>query len=392
MIDRHVYIIGSKGIPAMYGGFETFVEKLTENKNDSKIFYHVACMDENSKKSNIFDEFFEHNDAYCYNVKVPSIGPSKAIYYDLVSLKKAIDHAVKNRVKNPIFYILACRIGPFANYFKKKIVKIGGKLLVNPDGHEWMREKWSMPIRKYWKYSEKLMVKNADLLVCDSKNIKKYIQNEYKAYSPRTCYIAYGTDLALSKYKKKSEKVVEWFNKKNIKEDNYYLIVGRFVPENNYESMIKEFMKSKSKRDLVLITNYENSKFYKTLNRKINFVEDKRIKFVGTVYDQELLKYIRQNAYAYIHGHEVGGTNPSLLEALNSTKLNLLLNVGFNKEVGRNGAIYWNKNNLATVINSVNQMDKTVIDDYDMRSKSIIYSQYSWGKIVAEYQELFKSL
>lgn len=119
--------------------------------------------------------------------------------------------------------------------------------------------------------------------------------------------------------------------------------MGRFVPENNYETMIREFMKSNSKKDFVLITNVEQNKFYDQLLKDTGFDKDPRVKFVGTVYDQELLKYIRENAFAYFHGHEVGGTNPSLLEALASTKLNLLLDVGFNREVGENGAIYWKK-------------------------------------------------
>ena len=97
--------------------------------------------------------------------------------------------------------------------------------------------------------------------------------------------------------------------------------------------MIREFMKSKSsKRILLLITNV-NEKFLSELEEKLHFKSDKRIKFVGTVYDQELLKKIRENAYAYFHGHTVGGTNPSLIEALGSTDLNLLVDVGFNKEV-----------------------------------------------------------
>ena len=97
-------------------------------------------------------------------------------------------------------------------------------------------------------------------------------------------------------------------------------MVGRFVPENSFEVMIREFMKSGSKKDFALITNV-NDKFLNELEEKLHFKSDKRIKFVGTVYDQELLKKIRENAYAYFHGHTVGGTNPSLIEALGSTDL-----------------------------------------------------------------------
>ena len=128
------------------------------------------------------------------------------------------------------------------------------------------------------------------------------------------------------------EKVVDWFQRFSITPKNYYLIVGRFVPENNFEVMIREFMKSKTKKDLVLITDYDGNSFYDQLLEKLHFDRDDRIKFVGTVYDQQLLKKIREEAYGYLHGHSVGGTNPSLLEALGRTDLNLLFRVSFNRE------------------------------------------------------------
>lgn len=383
---KHVYIIGSKGIPANYGGFETFVEKLTEYQVDQSIKYHVACMSENSAKSNIYEKHFEHNGADCFNVDVPKIGPARAIYYDVAALNYAIDLAKKNRDKKPIFYVLACRIGPFIGSIKKKIAQIDGKLFVNPDGHEWLRAKWSKPVRKYWKESERLMVKHADLLICDSKTIEKYIKSDYKKYTPETTYIAYGTDTTPSKLHKEEKIVREWFNEKNVKENSYYLVVGRFVPENNFETMIREFMKSDTKKDLVLITNIEKNKFYKKLLKETHFDQDKRIKFVGTVYNQELLKYIRENAFAYIHGHEVGGTNPSLLEALAFTRLNLLLDVYFNKEVGQDSSIYWSKDNLSRTINKVDGLSDIEINNFSIRSKINIEKCFSWKQIIDLYE------
>ena len=386
---KAVYIIGSKGIPAKYGGFETFVEKLTEYQKDSNIQYYVACMRENSAKSGITEDRFEHNGAICFNVDVPNIGPARAIAYDIAAVNKAIELAKENKDEAPIFYILACRIGPFISRIKRKILAIGGTLLVNPDGHEWLRAKWSMPVRKYWKFSEKLMVKHADLLVCDSKNIEQYIQEDYKQYQPETTYIAYGTDTAPSNLKAEDTKVRNWYQEKGINENGYYLVVGRFVPENNYETMIREFIKSKSKKDFVLITNVEQNKFYDQLLQDTGFDKDPRVKFVGTVYDQELLKYIRENAFAYFHRHEVGGTNPSLLEALASTKLNLLLDVGFNREVGEDGAIYWKKDELASVIEEVEEFDQATIADLDFNSSKRILSAFTWEKIVSNYEEVF---
>lgn len=387
---KSVYIIGSKGIPAKYGGFETFVEKLTENQKNHDIKYFVACMRENSAKSNITDDIFEHNGATCFNIDVPNIGPARAIAYDIAALNRSIEIAKENSDVNPIFYVLACRIGPFINHFKRQIHALGGQLFVNPDGHEWMRQKWSAPVRRYWKVSESLMVKHADLLVCDSKNIEKYIQDDYKKYSPKTTYIAYGTELEKSSLSSKDRVVREWFSEKGVSENNYYLVVGRFVPENNYEAMLREFMKSNTKKDFVLVTNVEQNAFYEKLKKETGFDKDSRIKFVGTVYDQELLKYIRENAFAYFHGHEVGGTNPSLLEALESTKLNLLLDVGFNREVGEDGALYWKKEQLASVINQAEQLDEQAIEDLNQKSSKRIEEAFTWGKIVTDYEKVFK--
>ena len=125
-MKKIVYIVGSKGIPAKYGGFETFVEKLTECQQDQEIQYYVACMRENSAKSGITADTFEHNGAICYNIDVPNIGPARAIAYDIAALNKAIEMAKANNDQAPIFYVLACRIGPFISGIKKKIKDIGG--------------------------------------------------------------------------------------------------------------------------------------------------------------------------------------------------------------------------------------------------------------------------
>lgn len=167
--------------------------------------------------------------------------------------------------------------------------------------------------------------------------------------------------------------------------------MGRFVPENNYETMIREYMKSKTEKDLVIITGFEGNKYYGKLKDLTNFDSDPRIKFVGTVYDQELLKKIRENAYGYLHGHEVGGTNPSLLEALGSTDLNLLLDVGFNREVGEDGALYWTKEEgcLARLIEKADGLSRDERDRLGTLARKRINDCYSWDKIVGGYEDLF---
>lgn len=388
---QHVYIIGSKGIPARYGGYETFVEKLTAGQKSSEIKYHVASRRDNTELSQEND-VFEYNSAEIYSVDVPNIGPAQAIVYDIKALKWAINNAKKIGAQSPIFYILAARIGPFIGHYVKQIHALGGTYFINPDGHEWKRAKWPLPVRKYWKFSERGMIKHADLVIADNRKIEEYILDTYKQFSPNTTFIAYGTDTRPSSLIREDTKVRDWFQNKNIQENNYYLIVGRFVPENNYETMIREFMKSDSKKDLVIVTNVEKNKFYQKLLKLTQFDKDKRIKFVGTVYDQPLLRYIRENAFAYIHGHEVGGTNPSLLESLSSTQLNLLIDVGFNHDVAHNAAIYWTKKEgkLSEAIRVADNYTQKQILINAEHAKKIILNDYTWNGIVNKYELIFR--
>lgn len=388
---QHVYIIGSKGIPARYGGYETFVEKLTAGQKSSEIKYHVASRRDNTELSQEND-VFEYNSAEIYSVDVPNVGPAQAIVYDIKALKWAINNAKKIGAQSPIFYILAARIGPFIGHYVKQIHALGGTYFINPDGHEWKRAKWPLPVRKYWKFSERGMIKHADLVIADNRKIEEYILDTYKQFSPNTTFIAYGTDTRPSSLIREDTKVRDWFQDKNIQENNYYLIVGRFVPENNYETMIREFMKSDSKKDLVIVTNVEKNKFYQKLLKLTQFDKDKRIKFVGTVYDQPLLRYIRENAFAYIHGHEVGGTNPSLLESLSSTQLNLLIDVGFNHDVAHNAAIYWTKKEgkLSEAIRVADNYTQKQILINAEHAKKIILNDYTWNGIVNKYELIFR--
>lgn len=383
----HVFIVGSKGIPAAYGGYETFVDKLTEYQKHTQIQYHVACAVDDLS---MVQEEFEYHKAHCFYIQWRKIGPARAIMYDLEAIQWSLRYIKEHHIKKPVIYVLACRIGPFIGILKRNIHAVGGCLYVNPDGHEWLRAKWSLPVRKYWKLSEQLMVKHADLLICDSRNIETYIRTEYTAYCPHTMYISYGAETCPSLLEDNSREFQEWLKEKRLKAGEYYLVVGRFVPENNYETMIREFMKSHTEKTFALITNVSNA-FLKQLEDRTGFEKDQRIRFVGTVYDQELLKKIREQAYGYLHGHEVGGTNPSLLEALGSTDLNLLLDVGFNREVGEEGAVYWSKQegNLASLIERMDQISSEERRELGRKAKERIREAYSWDYITDQYEKLF---
>ena len=383
---KQVFCIGCKGIPARYGGFETFMENLTLYRKSDKIRYHVAAISNE-------DSRYEYNGAKCYNVKVPEIGSAKAIIYDIKALSRAIKYCQERpAIKEPVFFIMACRIGPFIRHYKKKIEQLGGKLFVNPDGHDWERRKWSAPVRKYWKLSERLMIRYADKIICDSQEIEKYIRHEYKRYNPDTRFIAYGADLQRSNIADTDVRFTDWLAEHNTQPKEYYLVVGRFVKENNFDIIIREFMQSKTKRKLLIITT-ENRKLLEEIDGRLEFQKDGRVQIVDPIYDRQLLKKIRERAFANIHGHEVGGTNPSLLEALASTELNLIYDIGYNREVAQEAAIYWNKveGNLADAIANAEIMADQIIHDYGNAAKKRISDDYTWGSIAEKYESIFIS-
>ncbi|HFI0055172.1 TPA: beta 1-4 rhamnosyltransferase Cps2T [Streptococcus suis] len=379
---KHIFIIGSRGLPAQYGGFETFVEQLVSHQVSPHIRYHVACLSDSSHH-----QHSEYKGADCFTINPPKLGPARVIAYDMMAISYALDLVKAQQMERPIFYILGNTIGGFIAPFAKKIHSVGGTLFVNPDGLEWKRTKWSKPVQTYLKYAEKLMAKHADLLIADNEGVEDYIQTAYPGTQTR--FIAYGTDLSPTDYQSDSEAVLDFFGQWHLTEKDYYLIIGRFVPENNYMTAIKEFMASSTKRDLVIVANHAGSAYFQKLEEETDFSRDKRIKFVGTVYDSNLLKYLRNQCRAYIHGHEVGGTNPSLLEALAQTNENLVLGVDFNQKVALNGARYWTKEqgNLSRLLDRIDGQAEAV--NLGQIAKEHMRNAYTWEKIVRDYEELF---
>ena len=381
---QHVFIIGSRGLPAQYGGFETFVDQLVSHQVSPDIQYHVACLSNDQAY-----QHFDYKGVDCFTIKAPKLGPARVIAYDMMAINYALKLIKKQGIEQPIFYVLGNTIGAFVAPFASKIHKIGGRFYINPDGLEWKRAKWAKPIQAYLKYSEKIMTRHADLVISDNPGIESYIKEAYPW--SKTTYIAYGTDLSPTSLTSQDSKVRELYQKWQTQEKNYYLILGRFVPENNYETAIREFMASSTKRDLVIICNHEDNPYFEELRARTGFDQDPRVKFVGTVYDQDLLKYIRKEAFAYIHGHEVGGTNPGLLEALAQTDLNLVLGVSFNQTVAKDTAQYWTKEtgNLAHLIDQVDSLED--VSEWGQRAKANMKQNFTWEKIVGEYEELFLS-
>ena len=396
----HVYIIGAKSI-GLYGGYETFVMNLLQQHRDNQnLVYHIATkangqghMDLGKMPGAVLvnDEEFTYYNAHCFMINVPEwVGAAQAIFYDLRALEWACRNIEKNHFNHAVVYILASRIGPFERRYANRIRKAGGRVFQNPDGHEKKKKKWSAPIRMYWKLSEMYSVKYADVVVCDSRKIEEYIKEEYYAFSPTTVFIPYGSDVTPAVLADGDKKYTDWLTSHDLVDRKFVISVGRFVQENNYDIMIREFMRSKIDMDYAIITT-ENEKYADEIQQKYNYRSDSRIKFVGTVYDAELLAKIRENAVAYIHGHEVGGTNPSLLESMGKTKINLLYDVCFNREVAEDAALYWIKEegNLAGLLDEIESVDA---ERLGRKAKERMSKVYSWKTVANTYEKVYFKL
>lgn len=399
---KHVFICGAKSI-GQYGGYETFVQELARNMAIyPDIRLHIFCkangtghMDESvlENVTELSQTEFAYYGAHCIKLEVPNLGAASAIWYDAAAVKYMLRYCREQGICEPILYILTCRIGPFIDKFKRQLWQMNGSLALNPDGQEWKRQKWPLPVRKYWKWSEKRMVRAADLVICDSLNIEKYIQRTYQTYGVQTTYLSYGADVSDETQTEESPVFSAFLQEHKLVRKGYYLVVCRFVPENNLETILREFMKSRTERRLVLVTT-ENYRFQRKLEEKLHFELDERICFLGEIYNRELLGRLRANSWAYLHGHEVGGTNPSLLESLGTTSVNLLLKVPFNEEVAADAAFYWTKEpgDLASLIEKTEMLSDRERSCLGEKAKERIKNHYSWQRIADAYRNLWNSM
>ncbi len=380
-MKKNVFIIGSRGYHYKYGGFERFVDNLIDNYNDENTIFHISELSNKQKKT-----INPKDNVYVDYIKVGNLKSATMLVHTIKSFKYYVKYIENNHIENSVIYVLGLKLGPYLKWYKKKLKKLGIKIYFNPDGLEWKRTKWNYFVKKFFLLEEKWMFNNCDLLICDSKGILDYIKNKYPKNKVPKKYIAYGTIPVQTNDELKEEILKKY----NLKTNNYFIIVCRFVPENNFELIIKEFMKTKIDKELVIIGDINNNKYYNKLLKKINFNQDKRVRFLGPIYDVSTLEIIRRNAFAYLHGHSVGGTNPTLLESMLTVDLNILYDVNFNREVGCDSCLYFTKEegNLSKLLSDIKYLEK-MKKPLGIKAKEIIKKKFTWDFIVSEYKKIF---
>jgi glycosyltransferase involved in cell wall biosynthesis len=253
----------------------------------------------------------------------------------------------------------------------------GARVVMNVDGLDWKRAKWGPVARFYFRSAAHSAIKFCNALITDAEAMRKFYLDEFHK---ETTMIAYGAYVESSEH----PEVVEQFG---VRPDEYYLIASRLIPENHADVIVEGFLKSGSAKKLVIAgaANYESP-----FHRRLREIANEHVIFTGHIHDQTVIKELHCNCFAYIHGHSVGGTNPSLLKAMGYGNCILALDTVFNREVLEDTGLFFSKDpaNLAELILRIEQ-DRNLRSELKRKAPVRILEHYSWDKVSQQYEDLF---
>lgn len=377
-----ITIIGSRGIPAKYGGFETFAEGLTENLVENGHEVTVSCEYEppNSRIKDYKGAKLEY-----FPLKPPKNYLLRKFYENLSD----IYFLIKLSKKANLIYFLGIEIGMFL--FIPKIINRKSKIMVNVDGVMWKRRKFNALERWLLKINHDLATLFADKIIVDSHEMKEYVNRKYWE---KTTYISYGIDSPNRVIWDKNYPTMKLHNNPfEITPGNYYLVVARLEPENNIHTIIDGFIQAELESPLLVVGDFTSEKYQEEIESMISEAPNKpHVVFLGSIYDQKFLNMLRQNCTAYIHGHTVGGTNPSLLEAATSRNIIIAHDNQFNREVCGESAVYFtNELELTRKLQSISKFPENYLNMKDEIYHHVLNS-YSWNKITQNYLSVLRNL
>lgn len=357
--ERTIVIIGSVGVPACYGGFESLIENLLDY-NPYNFNYTVYCSSKSfSKKLKVYKK------AKLRYINLEANGFS-SIFYDGYSLLKCLgsqfDIILLLGVSGAIFIPI---IKPFTSAI----------IVCNIDGIEWKRDKWNLLSKRFLKFSESVAIKHSDIIITDNKGIADYVSSDYQKDS---ITIGYGANLA----KDQSNNLL---NKYGLNKNQYFFKVCRIEPENNIELILDAFSQINDQR-VVIVGNWSNSKFGEKMFRKYQKLSN--VTLLDPIYNQNDLNELRINCKGYIHGHSAGGTNPSLVEAMGLKLPIIAYDVNFNRYTLENNGVYFNNQN--DLIHEITRFDSR--EDLEIDKEKIYETfskRYTKEKIAEEYAHLF---
>lgn len=353
-----VAIVGTQGVPANYGGFESLVENMIGENCSSDIQYTVFCSSKDMK-----EKLSSYKGAKLKYVPLHANG-MQSIPYDIVSMMRVI-------MGYDVILVLGvsgCVFLPILKILSRK------RIVVNIDGLEHRRDKWGKLAKWFLKFSEKVAVKWADTIIADNKGIQNYVM---ETYDKKAEMIAYGGDHALRDIAVEEQASV--LQRYGLQNKKYAISVCRIEPENNCHVSLEAF--SKTDKPFVFIGNWKRSEYGKELLEKYKYCPN--IQMLDPIYDLDTLYVLRSNAAYYIHGHSAGGTNPSLVEAMFFGCPIIAFDVVYNRESTQNKAYYF-----STPYDIVNLLNQGNLDGKIM--KDIAEKEYTWKVIAHKYEELFR--
>lgn len=357
-------ILGTRGIPAQYGGFETFAEEISIRLVEKGVHVTVYC-----DANNYTDNLQQYKGVQLVYVTSLKLWLLTTILFDL----KCLWHA---RKQYDVVYMLGYGASLFAfipRLWKKKV-------WINMDGLEWKRSKWSGLAKLWLKLMEKIAMRTPSRIIADAKGIEDDLRSRYSGIPPCSM-IPYGAPLI-------SGAELSLLAEFELGANQYYLLVCRLEPENYILEILRGYILSNSKLPLIIVGNHKSGTDY--VNKLLS-VNDARIRFIGTIYDQNKLRALRYYAFAYFHGHSVGGTNPSLLEALGCGNGVIAHENPFNREVASNAAEYFQEiNDIPAIVNKL-ESNPTFLEEMRYFARRIIKDKYQWERITNEYYNLLVS-
>lgn len=360
-----ISLTGTRGIPNRYGGFEQFAEQLSvrlaERGHEVWVYNPVdhPCRDNTFHKVNIIRKHLHEK----------LLGPAANYLYDWTCLGDAVS------MKSDI--ILECGYASAAPVFRFIDFK-NSKIITHLDGMEWQRPKWSQLTRKIIKRAEKTTIRLSHALVCDHPYIGSYFE---ETYGVKPWFIPYGADIL----KDPDSRMIE---KYNVSPNEYYLVIARLEPENSLHTIIGGFLKPGCKEKLVIVGDIDTAFGRKLYNKSGT---SKNIIFLDGIYDQNILNNLRYFSKAYFHGHSVGGTNPSLLEAMAAGSLIIAHDNQFNRFVLKDNAFYFNtEDDIRSFIGSFRDLSGRK-EEMIRNNIRTIEENYRWEDITGRYEELFRS-
>jgi glycosyltransferase involved in cell wall biosynthesis len=354
-------IIGDRGIPARYSGFSTLVEELASRLvHDHDAEVTVYCR----------NHYYEDRDPEWHGVhRVFLPAPGGKSFESLIHSTLSIAHAMFQRYD--AILVLDPGNAPLCLPLRLRRWPV----LLHTDGLGWQRRKWSKLQQRYYKWSEWVSVRIADALITDARAMQRYYRDEYGATS---VFIPYSGVVG-------APPVDDGLRQFGLERGGYYLTVARLEPENNVDLIIREYLASPARRPLVVVGG---SRYGTAYAQSILDEPDPRVRCVGAIYDSPVLNGLYRDCYCYVHGHEVGGTNPSLLRAMGAGTQVLAFDVDFNREVAGPTARFWSGPTAIPALLAEAEADPAATAGAGAAARRRAADQYRWDTVTDGYEAL----